>query len=109
MDFIKNTIATKQAKLNKVIEIKKKVLNGATGFEILYETEKDYQLIYIFDKIEKSILKDLGEHMIVDKDMKVFGNEILKALNVEIHSLEQDLEYLNFKLYKLSKKKNTKT
>jgi len=105
MFLIKNTITTKKAKLKKVIEIKKKILNGATGFEILYETEKHYQLTYLFDKIEKSMLKDLGVHMIIDKDVKVFGNEILKAINIEIHSLEQDLNYLKFKLDKLSHKK----
>jgi hypothetical protein len=108
MFSIKNTITLKQAKLKKVIEIKKKILNGATGFEILYETEKDYQLTYLFDKIEKSMLKDLGEDVIIDDDMKVFANEILKALNNEIQIIEQDLKYLQFKLDKISHNKTQK-
>ena len=100
MFFIKNQITTNQSKLQKIKELKTKILKGATGFEVLYETEVEYQLTYLFDKIEISILKDLGTHSIIDKDMESFGQEILKTINNEIQDIEQDIKYLQFKLQK---------
>ncbi|TXT56160.1 MAG: hypothetical protein BAJALOKI1v1_1990001 [Promethearchaeota archaeon] len=96
-----------QQKLQKVVDLKNKVLHGATGFELLYETEQDYQLTYLFDKIECSILKDIGKHEILNKEMRPFGKEILTALNNEIHESEQEIEYLKFKLQKLGSEKKS--
>jgi hypothetical protein len=102
--FLKKSITTKQKKLKKIKDLKTKILNGATGFDILFETENEYNMLYLFDRIEKSMLKDIGGYRIIDNDMKDFGDEILKALNMEIHSIEQDIKYQKYKRDRISNK-----
>lgn len=102
MTYIGQKIKEKEKKLAMVNKLREKALNGATGFDILFEVENNYSLIYLFDKFEKSILKDLGNHRILNDSFRSLSNEVLKALNSEIQSLEQDLDYLEYKLKKLS-------
>lgn len=102
MTYIRQKIKEKEKKLEMINELREKALNGATGFDLLFEVEQNYSLMYLFDKFEKSILKDLGNHRILNDSFRSLGNEVLKALNSEIQSIEQDLDYLEYKLNKLS-------
>lgn len=99
---IKKEIEKKISKLKLLSSLKEKIIRGANGFEILYEIEKNYKLTYIFDKVDKSILKEIGKHSIINEDVKSLGNEIIITLNSQIHTLEQDIEYLNYKLDRVS-------
>jgi len=100
--YIKKKIDKKASKLRLLSSLKEKIIREASGFEILYEIEKNYKLTYIFDKVDKSILKEIGTHKIINEDVKSLGNEIIITLNSQIHTLEQDIEYLNYKLDRVS-------
>ncbi len=97
MAYVEKEIKKKEKELKEVKDLKEKALNGATGFDLLYEVEQNYALLYLFDKFEKSILMDLGENRIINDSLRSFGNEVLKALNSHIHSLEQEVKYLRYK------------
>ncbi|TFG00608.1 MAG: hypothetical protein EU541_01695 [Promethearchaeota archaeon] len=101
MSYISEEIKKKEKELESVLKIKEMALSGATGFDILFEVEQNYSLTYLFDKFEKSILKDLGNHKILDDSLRSLGNEVLKALNSQISILERDLNYLEYKLNKI--------
>lgn len=99
---IQQEIEKKASLLKQLGDLKEEIIRGATGFEILYKIEKDYQLKYIFDKVDNSILKEIGRNKIINEDIKSLGNEIMITLNSQIHTLELDLEYLNYKLERVS-------
>jgi hypothetical protein len=102
MSYIRQKIKEKEKELDLIRDLKEKALNGATGFDILYEVEQNYALVYLFDKFEKSVLKDLGENRILSDSLRSLGNEVLKALNSQIHTIEQEIHFLKYKLDKLS-------
>ncbi|TFF94241.1 MAG: hypothetical protein EU543_01765 [Promethearchaeota archaeon] len=100
--IIEKEIEKNSSKLKQLTELKELILRGANGFDVLFEIEKNYQLTYIFDKVDKSILKEIGEHKILNEDVKSLGNEILITLNSQIYNLEQNVQYLNYKLKRVS-------
>ncbi|MBD3216147.1 MAG: hypothetical protein GF311_26270 [Candidatus Lokiarchaeota archaeon] len=100
---IEEELEKKTSKLEQLLYLKQLILRGATGFKILLETEQNYQLTYIFDKVDKSILKEIGNNEIMNDDVKSLGNEIIVTLNSQIHTIEQEIEYLEYKLRQISK------
>ena len=103
--IIEKEIEKNSSKLKQLTELKELILRGGNGFDVLFEIEKNYQLTYIFDKVDKSILKEIGEYKILNEDVKSLGNEILISLNSQIYNLEQNIQYLNYKLKRVSKLK----
>ena len=100
--IIEKEIEKNSSKLKQLVELKELILRGANGFDVLFEIERNYQLTYIFDKIDKSILMEIGKHKILNNDENSLGNEILITLNSQIFSLEQNIKYLNYKLKRVS-------
>jgi hypothetical protein len=52
--------------------------------------------------VDKSILKEIGNNEIMNEDVKSLGNEIIMTLNSQIHTLEQEIEYLKYKLRQIT-------
>ncbi|MBD3194231.1 MAG: hypothetical protein GF317_04195 [Candidatus Lokiarchaeota archaeon] len=102
LSLLKRLLKEETEKLEKLFRIKSQILEGATGFDVLYYIEQNYDLIYVFDKIEKSILKEIGNNNIIDESSEYFGKEMVKSLNSTIYSLELEIDYLEYQLRRMT-------